>query len=195
MASESRDDVSLILEAVGKGDRDAESRLFRIVYAELHRVAHDRMARERPGHTLQTTALIHESYLRLVSGKQVSWQNRAHFFGAAARAMSQILIESARKKRAGKRGGGERPVTYEEVEGAGDDLELQLALHEALSRLELKSKRKADVVRYRHILGFSVVEISDILAVSPRTVTADWEFARAWLKRELGRIDMDQSSD
>lgn len=179
-------DVSRILRAIRDGDGDAENELFEVVYDELRGMARARMRRESPGGTLQTTALVNEAYLRLVSDDNRRWQNRAYFFGAAAEAMRRILIDRARKRGAVKHGGDRVRVPLEEnirsIEEASPDL---IALDGALGRLEEKDARKSQVVKLHYLLGLTVPETAEILGIAPRTVDKDWQFAKAWLKREM----------
>jgi RNA polymerase sigma factor (TIGR02999 family) len=180
-------ELTAIFQEISNGAQGATERLFDVVYDELRRMAHGRMLRERPGQTLQTTALVNEAFLRLCSDDQARWENRRHFFGAAARAMRQILVDKAREKRAQKREGGRRRVTLDHdiaAEEAPVDL---IALDEALDRLAAENERAADVVKHRYFLGLTVNETAEVLAVSPRTVDSDWQLAKAWLRREISR--------
>jgi RNA polymerase sigma-70 factor, ECF subfamily len=185
MTPESHEITQLLL-AWSKGDREALDRLFPLVYAELRRLAKSYMRKERAGHTLQTTALIHEAYLRLIDAGQVEWQNRAHFFGVAARAMRQILVEMARERGCQKRGGGERRVSLDEAMTIGAELDEDLvSLDEALGALAQFDARKAQVVEMRFFGGLTEEEIAAALGVSPETVRRDWRLARSWLRRKL----------
>jgi RNA polymerase sigma-70 factor, ECF subfamily len=179
-------EITQLLLAWSNGDREALDRLFPLVYAELRRLAKSYMRKERVGHTLQTTALIHEAYLRLIDAGQVEWQNRAHFFGVAARAMRQILVEMARERGCQKRGGGARHVSLDEAmtisAGLDDDL---VALDEALGALAQFDARKAQIVEMRFFGGLTEEEIAAALGVSPETVRRDWRLARSWLRRKL----------
>jgi len=180
-------DVTQLLQAWGHGDQAALDRLMPLVYEDLRRIAKRNMARERPGHTLQTTALVNEVYLRLVDERKVSWQDRAHFFAICARTMRRILVDFARSRRYQKRGGGEEPISLEEslvLSGRpGADL---LALDEALSGLAALDPRKSQVIELRFFGGLSVEETAEALKISPETVMRDWKTAKAWLYRELG---------
>ena len=189
MTSESQEDVSLVLVAIKEGQRGAEERLFRLVYDELRRMAQKRVSDEARGPSLQATALVHEAYLRLF-GKQVTeWENRRHFFGAAARAMRQILVDRARERLAKKRDHGGKRITFDDnVPDAERPVEL-IALDEALARFAREHPRKADVVKFRYFLGLTVEETAKLLEVAPRTVDTDWQFAKAWLRREMDRGD------
>src|SRR5499426_2848206 len=179
-------EVTQLLLAWSEGDRQALDRLVPLVYDELRRLAHGYMRRERAGQTLQTTALIHEAYLRLIDANQVQWRNRAHFFGVAARLMRQILVAIARERGYQKRGGGARQVSLDEAmmidEGRDEDL---VALDEALGELAQIDARKAQVVEMRFFGGLTEDEIAATLNVSTETVRRDWRLARSWLRREL----------
>jgi RNA polymerase sigma factor (TIGR02999 family) len=179
----------LLLERNAPGGTPGASaeQLFELVYDELRRLAQSLLRRERPEHTLQPTALVHEAFLRLVGETSISWQDRAHFLGIAARAMRQILVDHARRRGAVKRGGGWQRVTLtgEEPAAPGDALEI-LELHEALDRFAALDARAARVVELRVFGGLTVQETAHLLEVSPRTVDGDWAVARLWLSRELG---------
>jgi RNA polymerase sigma factor (TIGR02999 family) len=178
--------VTQLLQAWGSGDEGALKQLMPLVYNELHRLAQRYMASEQTGHPLQTTALVHEVYLRLVDVQNVDWQNRAHFYALCARLMRRILVDFARSRNYQKRGGQfphiqlEEAVTVSAVVGA----EL-LAVDEALKRLAIVDTRKSDVVELRFFGGLTVEEIAAALQVSPETVKRDWKLAKAWLLREL----------
>jgi RNA polymerase sigma-70 factor (ECF subfamily) len=175
-------EITEVFEAVRHGDQDAQAKLFELVYDELRRIAHGRMARERPGHTLQTTALVNEAYLKLCSDEGVRWENRRHFFGAAVIAMRRILIDQARKPVPGKR---LHQVTLDEGMSSEEMSVDLLALDVALGKLETAHTRPAEVVKFRYFLGLTVKETADLLDVSPRTVDTDWKLAKAWLLREM----------
>ena len=179
-------DITALLVDWGNGDQSALERLLPLVERELHRLAHSYMRREDPDHTLQTTALINETYLRLVDQRKVEWQNRAHFFGIAAQIMRRILLNYARDQNRQKRGGKAIHVSLSEamVMPAEKDREL-IALNDALNRLEALDARKSKVVELRYFGGLSVEEAAEVLKVSPITVMRDWQFAKAWLAREL----------
>ena len=180
-------DVTGLLQAWGGGDPAALDQLVPIVYDELHRQAQRYLRREAPGHTLQTTALVHEAYLRLVDQREARWQNRAQFFGVAAQAMRRILVDHARRHQAAKRGGSAVPVPLEEgeVAAAGSDVDL-VALDDALTRLAALDPQQARVVELRYFTGLGIEETAEALGISPATVKREWAMARAWLKRELG---------
>ena len=188
MTTSAASDVTGLLVAWSEGDRAALDRLIPFVYEELKRLAHRRMQGERPGHPLQTTALVNEAYLRLIDINRVRWQDRAHFFAVAAQAMRRVLVEAARTRDAQKRGGDVRFVTFDEDELQGVEPSLDLlALHEALDALARMDERKARVVELRFFGGLSVDEAADALGVSSDTVVRDWKVARLWLMRELRR--------
>ena len=181
-------DVTRLLLAWSDGDDAALQRLIPLVHAELRRLAGHYMARERQGHTLQTSALINEAYLRLVDARGVRWQNRAHFFGVSAQVMRRILVDFARARQNLKRGGGARPVLLDEAMVAAPERSADLlALDEAMERLAALSPRQSRVVELRYFGGLTEDEMANVLSVSPRTVRNDWALARAWLYRELGR--------
>jgi len=176
-----------LLVAWSDGDQKALDELFPLVYGELRQLARRYMRRERQGHTLRTTALVNDAYLRLVDQREVRWQNRAHFFAIAAQMMRRILVDHARSKHYEKRGGGAVHVPLEEAavlaEGKASEI---LALDEALQALSDLDPRRARVVELRYFGGLSNEEIAEVLKISPNTVTRDWNMARAWLYQELG---------
>ena len=178
-------DTSLLLRAWSGGDQTALDKLTPIVYRELHRLAGRCMSRERPGNSLQTTALVNEAYLRLVDYKRMRWQNRAHFFAVSAQLMRRILVEHARRHNL-KRGGGAPHVSLEEaaIVGGGQDADL-VALDDAMNGLARIDPRKVQVVEMRFFGGLSVEETAEVLKISTVTVKRDWRAARAWLYREL----------
>jgi len=179
--------VTGLLQAWGAGDSAALDRLLPVVYDELHRQAQRHLRRETPGHTLQTTALVHEAYLRLVDQRQAHWQNRSQFFGIAAQLMRRILVDHARRHHAAKRGGSAIPVPLEEGEMAAAESGVDLvALDDALNRLAALDPQQARVVELRYFTGLGIEETAQALGISPATVKRDWAMARAWLKRELG---------
>ena len=179
------DDISTLLRAWSGGDQGALDKLTPIVYGELHRLARRYMRRERPGHSLQTSALVNEAYMRLVDYERMQWQNRAHFFAVSAQLMRRILVERARRHNV-KRGGGVPHVTFDEtaVIGGGQDTDL-VALDDAMNALARIDPRKVHVVEMRFFGGLSVEEAAEVLKVSAVTVKRDWRAARAWLYREL----------
>ena len=179
--------VTQLLAKVGAGNQAAFDEVFPLVYAELRRIAAREMRREKPGRTLQTTALVHEAYLRLLKDASLSFENRAHFLGIAARAMREILIEHARARTARKRGGGAVRLTLDDLVAPVPSPSIDvLALDEALERLARLDERHARVVELRYFGGLSVEETAVALELSPATVKRAWTIARAWLYRELG---------
>ena len=187
MATPPASDVTQWLLAWRQGEPDALDRLLPRVYAALRRLAHARMRAEAPGiQTLQTTALVHEAYVRLVDGTQVPWQNRAHFYAVCARLMRRILVDRARARRSRKRGGDVRQVAFGEWQGAVPaQPEALLALDEALGGLSAGDPRKAQVVELRYFGGLTVEETAEALSLSPETVLRDWKVARLWLRHAL----------
>ena len=183
-------DVTRLLVEWGDGDEAALARLMPLVYDELRRLARHYMRRERPGHTIQPTALVNEAYLRLVEQTNIRWQNRAHFFGIAAGVMRRVLCDHARARLADKRGGGAVRVSLVEAEARPDEQTTDvLALDEALGELAEVDPRKARVVELRYFGGLSVEETAEVLKVSRSTVLHDWNMAKAWLYKQV------QSSD
>jgi RNA polymerase sigma factor (TIGR02999 family) len=180
-------EVTRILEAIEKGDPRAAEELLPLVYQELRDLAAQRLAREKPGHTLQATALVHEAYLRLLGDGGQEWDGRAHFFAAAAEAMRRILVESARHKLRLKHGGGRRRIELDEgllpIEPPVEDV---IALDESLGQLALVDRQAAELVKLRHFAGLSTEEAAEVLGVSKRSAYRTWAFARAWLFRRLG---------
>lgn len=179
------DDVSKLLHAWTGGDRNALEGLIPIVYAELRRLAHHYLRGERPGHSLQTTALVHEAYLRLVDCKRMQWQNRAHFFALSGQLMRRILVENARRHNL-KRGAGFQQISLDEAAVLGGDKVPDLiALDDALNSLGRLDPRKVQVVEMRYFGGLSMEETAEVLNISLITVRRDWSAARIWLYREL----------
>jgi RNA polymerase sigma-70 factor (ECF subfamily) len=179
------DDISTLLRAWSDGDQRALARLTPIVYDELHRLARRHMKGERPGHSLQTTALVNEAYMRLVDYKRMQWQNRAHFFAVSAQLMRRILVERARRHNL-KRGGGVQHVSLEEAAVVGGARAADLvALDDAMNALARLDARKVQVVEMRFFGGLSVEETAEVLKVSAVTVMRDWSTAKAWLYRAL----------
>ena len=178
-------DISQLLRAWSEGDQSALDRLTPIVYRELHRLARRYMRGERPGHSLQTTALVNEAYIRLVDYERMQWQNRAHFFAVSAQLMRRILVEHARRHNL-KRGGGVPHVALEEAATVSlDQAGSMVALDDAMNELARIDARKVQVVEMRFFGGLSVEETAEVLKVSPVTVMRDWSTAKAWLYREL----------
>jgi RNA polymerase sigma factor (TIGR02999 family) len=183
-------DITQLLRAWSEGDQRALGELTPVVYAELHRLAHRYMRGERSGHSLQTTALVNEAYLRLVGYTRMQWQNRAHFFAVSAQLMRRILVEHARRHNV-KRGRGVRHISLDEAVVVSADAEVDfVALDDALNALARLDPRKVQVVEMRFFGGLSIDEIATVLKVSPVTVRRDWSSAKVWLHRELiGRTD------
>jgi RNA polymerase sigma factor (TIGR02999 family) len=178
--------VTQLLIGWGQGDKDALDQLIPIVYDELRRQAARYLRRERVGHTLQTTALIHEAYLRLIDQRNVQWQNRAQFFGIAAQLMRRILVDHARTKKRAKRGGSDIRVSLADAEASVKAQELDVvALSEALDRLEQIDEQQSKIVELRFFSGLTVEETAAVLDISPATVKRDWSMAKAWLHREI----------
>ncbi|HET6647503.1 MAG TPA: sigma-70 family RNA polymerase sigma factor [Pyrinomonadaceae bacterium] len=181
-------EITQLLIAWGDGDQSALEELAPLVHSELHRLAHHYMSREHPGHTLQTSALINEAYIRLINWKDVRWQNRSHFFAVSAQLMRRILVDFARDRQYLKRGGGAVQVSLAEaaaltVERSHD----LLALDEALSALTDLDPRKGQMVEMRFFGGLTIEEVAEVLKISEETVIRDWRVAKVWLLRELGR--------
>jgi RNA polymerase sigma factor (TIGR02999 family) len=185
MSGDAGADLTELLIAADEGATDALNRLFPLVYDELRALAQRAFQAERPEHTLQTTALVHEAYLRLVQSPSLSWQNRRHFFGIAARAMRQILVEHARGRGAQKRSAGRQVTLDDELLPDADQAPDILELDEALKRLALVTPRAAQIVELRYFAGLGIEETAEVVGVSLATVKRDWLTARAWLKREL----------
>ena len=180
-------DVNHILSAIEQGDPHAAEQLLPLVYDELRRLASQKLAQEKPGQTLQATALVHEAYIRLVVAEHAKdWDSRAHFFAAAAEAMRRILVESARRKASHKRGGGLARAHLDELQIPAPELsEDVLDLDRALTKLAAVDKVAAEVVQLRYFAGLSLPEAAKILAISPRTAGRLWSYARAWLRQEI----------
>ena len=182
-------ELTVILNRVSEGDPTAADELLPLVYGELRKLASARMAGERAGHTLQATALVHEAWIRLGADTQPTWQNRAHFFAAAAEAMRRILIDGARRRRAQRHGGGLERVDVDNPAleiaspvGADDEL---LAVHESLDRLAAHDARKAELVKLRYFAGMSIEQAAEALSISAPTAKRDWTYARAWLFKDI----------
>ena len=193
MASDS-DNVTRLLLEWGDGNQQALEALVPLIYKELRNLAHNFLYRERPGHTLQTTALVHEAYLKLIDQNDARWQNRAHFFAIAAQAMRRILIDSARKHAAAKRGGPQEELSLDEVA----DIALEpdgnlLKLDEALNQLAKIDPRQSRIVELRYFGGLTIEETAEVTSVSPATVKREWMMARAWLHQEISESELDQT--
>jgi len=188
MQTHSPKEITRLLVAWGDGDQSALEQLAPLVESELHRLAHHYMGGERPGHTLQTSALVNEAYIRLIDWKNVHWQNRAHFFAVSAQLMRRILVDFARERAVLKRGGGALQVSLAEADSLPVERSADLvALDEALVALSEMDQRKAQVVEMRFFGGLSVKEVAEVLKVSEETVLRDWRLAKVWLLRELGQ--------
>jgi len=188
MSDKSKLEITQLLIAWGQGDQSAFDRLMPMVYEEMRKIARRYMVRQRPDHTLQTTALVNEAYLRLIDSSKVQWQNRAHFFAISAQLMRRILVDFARARTNLKRGGGAHKVVLDEAltisSEPGADL---VALDDALTDLAAIDKRQSQIVELRYFGGLSEDEVAEVLGISARTVRRDWSLARAWLYRELNQ--------
>ncbi len=179
-------DVTQILREVSDGDKDAPARLMPLVYDELRRLAGHYLRQERPDHTLQPTALVHEAYLKLIDQTRVDWQNRAHFFGVAAQSMRRILVDHARRHQASKRGGPQQKLTLDEAVDYTQPHDVDLVrLDDALKALAKLDERQSRIVELRFFGGLTIEETAEALHVSPATVKVDWSMAKAWLRREI----------
>ena len=182
-------EITAMLRAWGEGDRAVLDQMLPLVYDELHRQAHRYLRRERANHTLQTTALINEAYLKLVDQRVVQWQNRAHFFGIAAQAMRRILVDYAKHRNREKRGGAAADLPLDEamlIAATGQNIDL-LALDAALTRLAAIDEQQARVVELKYFSGLSIEETAEVVGVSPATVKRDWQMAKAWLRHEMSQ--------
>lgn len=180
--------VSKLLDNWGKGDQDAREALIPLVYEELRRIARRRLRAERPDHTLESAALVHEAYFRLLEAEAPSWQDRAHFFGVAAQLMRHILVDHARHRRAAKRGGGEPRLTLDTKIALMRKPEVDLlALDDALNRLASLDPQQSRIIEMRFFGGLSIEETATVLDISPATVKREWATARAWLQREMSK--------
>ncbi len=186
MVDDSSHQITLLLVDWSKGDKYALEQLMPLVYDELRRMARNYMRKQPSGHTLQTTELIHEAYLKIAAGEEKQWQNRAHFFGVAAKAMRHILVDYARSKSRDKRGGWQDRVTFVEASAISNGRSEEIvALDDALNQLAVLDERKVNVVEMKFFGGLTVEEIARVLKISPETVKRDWSFAQTWLLREL----------
>jgi len=192
--SPSPEEISELLAAWSNGERAALDQLMPLVYDELRRIAHRYLGRERAGHTLQTTALVNEAYLKLFNEREMRWQNRAHFFAVAAQLMRMILVDYARSRNYIKRGGGAQRVSFDEALAVSQERAGELiALDEALKTLAEIDERKSRVAELRFFGGLSVEETAEVLKVSPVTVMREWRLAKAWLHRELSGDESDDT--
>lgn len=191
LADTAAEEVTRLLAAWSDGDRSVLDRLIPLVEQELHQLAHRYLSRERPGHTLQTTALVNEAYLRLIGQRRARFENRAHFFAIAAQIMRRILVNHARDRSASKRGGGARRVSLDDAAELSDERAEELvSLDEALETLAKLDERKAKVVELRYFGGLTVEETAEVLGIHPNTVTREWGQAKAFLHRELNKGQM-----
>lgn len=183
-------EITRILTAIDQGDAQAANKLLPLVYDELRRLAAHKLSHEKPGQTLQATALVHEAYLRLAGSENQNWDSRGHFFAAAAEAMRRILVENARRRQRRQQSGAREQVELDEVEPAiqppSDDL---IAVHEALDRLADKDRLKADLVKLRYFVGLTVPQAAEVLGVSHATADRYWAYAKAWLHQEIIKGD------
>lgn len=183
-------EITLMLQEWSGGKQEALDALLPLVYAELHRQASRYLRRERAGHTLQTTALIHEAFLKLIDQRTVNWQNRAHFFGIAAQAMRRILVDYAKTRHREKRGGIAENLPLDEaalIVSSEKSIDL-VALDEALERLAVFDERQERIVELRYFSGLTIEETAEVLHISPATVKSDWNAAKAWLRHEITRV-------
>ncbi len=193
MSSSPADNLTGLLNEWGQGDKAALDKLTPLVYDELRRIAHHYVQRERDGHTLQTTALVNEAYLRLVNQQKIEWQNRSHFFAVTARVMRHILIDHARRRRYAKRGGDAPQLQLEDADAMTEQRAAELiSLDEALQELCKLDARKNRVVELRYFGGLSLEETATVLNISPMTVRRDWRAAKAWLFRRMKAGEKDE---
>lgn len=179
--------MTRLLRQLRSGDRDAAGKLISAVYGELRQVAARAMRNERPGHTLQPTALVHEAFLKLAGSAGVEWRDRAHFFGVAARLMREILVDYARQRNAAKRGNGARITLDDSLLIAADRISDVLAIDEVVKRLEALDPRQGHIVELRFFGGLNVEEVAEVMRISTPTVKREWQSAKAWLHRELSK--------
>ena len=177
--------VTHILDAIGQGNSQAADQLLPLVYQELRKLAAHKMASESPGQTLQPTALVHEAWLTLVGQENRKWQDRNHFFAAAAEAMRRILVDNARRKRTLRHGGGQRRVELDDVKLVVENDDHLLAVNDALEKFAAKDKQKADLVKLRYFVGMTIREAAAVLGISEGTAKRHWAYARAWLYTEI----------
>ena len=193
--SEPLHQVTVLLDRVAGGDKDAVDSLLPLVYQELRRLAQHQLKQERSGHTINATALVHEAYLKLIDQKDAAWQNRAHFMAIAAQAMRRILIDYARRRLAEKRGGSIAVITYdEELHAREARAEELIAIDEALEQLRRQNERQAQIVEFQFFGGLTQDEIAEVLKISVPTVRRDWRTASAWLTVALGGLDSNSQS-
>lgn len=193
MADQPGHDVTRMLKAWGQGDSEADERLWHLVYEELHRIARRHLSRERPDHTLQPSALVHEAYLKLVDQRQARFEDRKHFFAIAAKAMRRILVDHERRRSYAKRGGGQPKVSLDQAGDKAEQRDLELiAVDEALASLKQLDPEKAAIVELRFFAGLSYRETAEVLGCSDKTVQRHWRLAKTWLYRQLMKGDSDQ---
>ena len=193
MSVPSPEKVSQLLVEWGNGDKAALDKLIPLVYDQLHRMAHHYMRGERPGHNLQTSAVINEAYLRLIDYRKMRWQNRAHFFAVAAQLMRRILIDHARSQNYAKRGRGARKVSLDEVEVSQEPAACMIALDDALTNLASFDPGKSRIVELRYFGGLSIEETAEVLGLSPTTVKREWRRAKAWLHKAITGGNSDEA--
>lgn len=196
MVDDTQPEITRLLVAWEGGDGEAFDRLIPLIYPELRRLAHRYMSGEAPDNTLQTTALIHEAYLRLIGAQNVQWQNRAHFFAISAHLMRRILVDFARRRHYQKRGGQVQKIPIADDLAVSDEPEMDLLrLHDALEALAVLSPRKAKVIELRYFGGLDVAETAEVLNISEASVLRDWRLARAWLRTQLSSCTRKESRD
>ena len=182
-------EVTRIINAIEQGDPQATERLLPLVYEELRALAAKKMAQEKPGQTLQATALVHEAYLRLVGSENTGWDGRGHFFAAAAEAMRRILVDNARRKKSERHGGNLKQIGLDQaapVNKGGPSADELLSMNEALQKLAKTDAKRADLVKLRYFAGLTIEQTAEIMGISPATAKRDWSYARAWLVRKIG---------
>jgi len=186
MSNKSPRNITVLLNQISDGNNFAVEQILPLVYDELRRISSKYLSNEYRKNTFQTTELVHEAYIKLIGNQQISWQSRAHFYGIAARTMRQILVDSARKRKSRKRGSGSTKLSLDDVQVvAGESDDQILALDEALKKLEEVEPRSSKVVELRYFSGLTIEETAELLNISPATVKRDWQFAKAWLYREI----------
>ena len=191
----SAENVTALLNKLGDGDPEAAAQLVPLVYNELHQLAARHLRHERRGHTLQTTALVHEAYLKLAGQRKAKWRNRAHFFGVASQIMRRILVDYARSQQRLRRGGKQQKVSFDEVLlVAANRTDELLAVHESLSRLEKLDPRQGRIIELRYFGGLTAEETAEVLGVSSKTVVREWNMAKAWLYGELKERHVDDAA-
>ena len=178
-------DITRILDAIGQGEAQAADQLLPVAYQELRRLAAHKMASESPGQTLQPTALVHEAWLKLVGQENRKWEDRNHFFAASAEAMRRILVDNARRKRTQRHGGGQRRVELDDVKLAVENDDLLLAVNDALEKLAVTDKQKAELVKLHYFVGMTIEEAAQVLGISEPMAKRHWAYARAWLSEEI----------